>query len=220
MLPGRLLEAAGDRRPRGMIAARLFGNRIRLTATPDAQKGAHMPRKPADDEKTKDQEQVSTSGTPSARRKFFRLGLLVPVLLVAVVLFLLYGLDHLSSTIRSAKRAVSDRKLGPLFTRMPADQLLSSDDVLRAVGRGPVDPGRVLSPAIDKVSEAGSEKKPAAGSSSAEDAVEQEGKTKPAPAAEGGQVSPETGPQRVQSPPGSPPAVEARGPGFWHVCCP
>ena len=213
MLPGRLLEAAGDRRPRGMIAARLFGNRIRLTATPDAQKGAHMPKIPADDEQTKNQGVASSPGTVGGGRKLLRLRFVVPVLLVAAVLFLLYGLDHLSSTIRTAKRAVSDRKLGPLFTRMPADQLLSSDNVLRAVGRGPVDPARVLSPGIEKVSEAGAEKKPDTRPSDAEDAVEQENQTRLAPAAEGGQVSPETGTNRVPPVPGSPPAVERRGPG-------
>jgi hypothetical protein len=213
MLPGRLLEAAGDRRPRGMIAARLFGNRIRLTATPDAQKGAHMPEIPADEEQTKKQGQASTPSAVSAGRKLFRLRLVVPVLVVAVVLCVMYGREHLSSTLGSARRAVSDRNVGPLFSRVPADQLLSSDKILRAVGRSPVDPGRVLSPGLEKVQDTEAEKTPAARPSDAEDAIEPEGQTKTAPVTEEGKVPSDTGAPEMPPRPGTPPSVEMRGPG-------
>jgi hypothetical protein len=205
MLPGRSLEAAGNRRPRGMIAARLFGNRIRLTATPDAQKGAYMPEKPVDDEQTKNQEGTSTSRASGRGRKLFRWGL---VLLVCAVVFLFFGRDYLSSTIRSAKRAVSDRPLGPFFTRVPADQLLSSENVLRAVGRSPVDPGRVLTPQLEQVGTLQPEKKPSPDTAEPPDRIAED-KRVPTGEERKEPRAPTVPPPAARS---SPPAVEVRAP--------
>jgi hypothetical protein len=111
-----------------------------------------MPEKPSDTEELKEQGAAPEGSTVARSRSRKWLKILVPILALGAVLLYVPLPNWLPLRLGPGGRLASDRAVGTLFVRVPAEQLFSTDRVLQAVGRSPVDPSKVLFPVFDKSS--------------------------------------------------------------------
>ncbi len=156
MLPGRLLETAGDRRPRRMIAARFFGNRIRLTAHPGLHKRSAMSDRPEDQKPETKEIPQETPPVRTGRRR----GIFKPLFYTAIVVASVAVAYNLGIQVGSTGKNGSASPENPSFSRGPSDNLFSSSSLLKVIGQSPVDPSKVLFPSMERALDPQSEKKP------------------------------------------------------------
>jgi hypothetical protein len=154
VLPGRSLETAGNRRPRRMIAARVFREQDSAYRPP----GLHMRSAMTDRPEKSNSDSVETQRTESvaaSKRGIIRFIFLVVI--VAGSVALAYNLG-----IRTAATGKSgtDSQLTPAFSREPSDKLFSSSNLLKVVGQSPVDPSKVLFPSLERKLDPEGENKP------------------------------------------------------------
>ena len=141
-----------------MIAARFTGNRIRLTARPGPHKGATMSDQPLDGRQSASQQ--ARSSQPSAKKN----GKAIPFKSIGVAVALVVGLTlgYVLGIIAPATHlggsSSSSQQLGPVFNRVPPDNLFSSTNLFQGVGGSPVDPSKVLFPSLEKPLGAAEEK--------------------------------------------------------------
>lgn len=190
-----------------MIAARFTGNRIRLTARPGPHKGATMSDQPLDGRKNASQQ--TRSSQPSAKKNgkaisFKSIGVAVALL---VGLALGYVLGVMAPATHLGGSSSSGQQLGPVFNRVPPDNLFSSTNLFQGVGGSPIDPSKVLFPSLEKPEVGPEEREPQAGPAEQAAALEPKSKTEAPSLSEGGASQmPEVGarggpgPKQVQTP--------------------
>jgi hypothetical protein len=149
MLPGRSLEAAGNRRPRGMIAARSHGNRIRLIAAPDPKRGQTMSDMPVGDEvsmkpkKAADLKATSRMSGRLPRKVVIVLGVVAGALVVA------YASGALSGLFGTAGIFSAGKGTGPKLTAVSPEKSESKARAAEEAESTPADPTQARLPLLN-----------------------------------------------------------------------
>ncbi|MDQ1240460.1 MAG: hypothetical protein QG577_2646, partial [Thermodesulfobacteriota bacterium] len=119
-----------------MIAARFTGNRIRLTARPGPHKGATMSDQPSSGRQSSTPQPRSSPLSAQKKAKALPFKAIGVVAALAAGLALGYVLGVLAPVTHLGDSSSSGPKLGPVFNRVPADNLFSSTNLFEGVGGG------------------------------------------------------------------------------------
>ncbi len=172
-----------------------------------------MTQKPVDGRQPSEEKPSSASSSSSPRRLSRWLKIVLPVLIVALGLMAAHQTGWWASLTGPDRKSGPSEALSPTAVKTSVDDLFSSSDVLKLVGRSPADPGRVLFPSFERsvVPESGDKAKSCPPLSPG--APPSQAASSPEPAAQGPGPAPAVSPRSLPAPrPVETPVISPREP--------